>query len=254
MSDPFEPAIARALDAFAVPPLSAGFADRLMERAMAPASLPALPALAVPRRRWRGGWRRGGIVAAGIAAFGLMSAAAAAAGVFGDQLRQTVRSAPVLGPIIATVAPERARPVPKLAAKPRADPPVLAAAPRPAAIDRETVIPPPVISPREVRAQRIADRIERRIAARRALGLPPPRRRIVEKLRALPPDIRAEVVGKLRQARAERRAAITAMSPDERAALRETIRNGREMRRARRAQRWADQANEGVQDVSPTPN
>lgn len=227
---PFDPATARALDAFTVPVLSADFADRLVARALAAPVLPALPPVTAARRGWRRGWRRGGAITAGIAAFGLMSAAAAATGIFGEQVRQHVRSAPVLGIIIASVVPER-----HLVAKPKPAKPVLAKA-------LPKVAPPPVVETAapvipQTRAERITARIERRIEKRRALGLPVRRDLIRQKLRQLPPEERAEVIGKLKAARQERREAIAAMSPDERNALRERLRTLRAERRARREAR-----------------
>ena len=72
MSDPFDPITMRALDAFAVPPLSAGFAERMMARIAANPALPELPPLAAPRRDARGGWRRSGIILASVVAFSLV--------------------------------------------------------------------------------------------------------------------------------------------------------------------------------------
>ena len=87
MSDPFDPVTTRALDAFTVPPLSDSFADRMMARIAASPALPELPPLAPPRRDARGGWRRSGIILASVAAFSLVSAAAAAMGIFGTNIR-----------------------------------------------------------------------------------------------------------------------------------------------------------------------
>ena len=111
MNDPFDAITTRALDAFTVPPLSDGFAERMMARIEASPALPELPPLASPRRDARGGWRRSGIILASVAAFSLVSAAAAATGIFGTNIRATVRAAPVLGTIIASVAPERPKPI-----------------------------------------------------------------------------------------------------------------------------------------------
>ena len=72
-------ALARRLDDFAVPGLSAGFADRVLSAAEArpPATLAPLPQL---RRapRSRRSWRLGRGIAIGVASFGLLATAAAA--------------------------------------------------------------------------------------------------------------------------------------------------------------------------------
>ncbi len=69
--------LARALDDFAVPPLSAGFADRVAAAAQArPAPLPPLRRPVTARRGWRVGQR----LAIGIASFGALATAAAATG------------------------------------------------------------------------------------------------------------------------------------------------------------------------------
>ena len=94
-------ATARALDRLSVPPLSADFADRLVAKALAEDNVAALPPVMTPRRERRGVWTRGRRVIIGAAAFSLMSAAAAATGVFGD----VAKNVPVLGPLIASVAP-----------------------------------------------------------------------------------------------------------------------------------------------------
>jgi hypothetical protein len=210
MSDGFDPLSARALDRFTVPALPADFADRLVTRALATSALPPLPSPA-PRRNARSGWRRSGVILAGVAGLGLMSAAAAATGVFGDAVRVSVRSAPVIRTIIASVTPER----PKVVAKPKPATlakPVVAPATVEAAVVAETlpVMIAPAVSPRrelrrEVIAQRIAERIERRTERRAELGLPPRPIRplaVAPRLRDLPPQDRAVIIDRVRELRA----------------------------------------------------
>lgn len=79
----FPPAIASALDHFAVPALPHGFADRLIERAQLRAGIAALPATRQTDGR---PWRRTSRVIASIAAISLCTAAAAAGGMFGTPL------------------------------------------------------------------------------------------------------------------------------------------------------------------------
>jgi hypothetical protein len=92
MSDtPFPPELRRALDSFAPPPLPADFAERVAEKARQRQTAPDLPHLRRPAPRWR----RAGWIAGGIASLSLVSAAAAATGVFGE---------PVHVPVISQIA------------------------------------------------------------------------------------------------------------------------------------------------------
>ena len=212
MSEPFDPITTRALDAFTVPPLADGFAERMMARIAASPALPELPPLASPRRDARGGWRRSGIILASVAAFSLVSAAAAATGIFGTNIRATVRAAPVLGTIIASVAPERPKPIAVHKVKPvRVVAPVATTAPiiaPPVIAPVETILPPPADLRSERIAQRIANRLERRADRRAEMGLPPrplPRGTMAQKLRQLPPEERAAIRQRVHEIRAERR-------------------------------------------------
>lgn len=294
MSDPeFDPKLRAALDRFTVPPLSEGFADRVTAAALArsqPQSAQpqsAQPQSAQPqpapppqsRAFWRdrrGGWTRTTKLGIGAIALGAMTAAAAATGMLGD----FARSVPVIGPVIASIAPA-----------PKAKPPKPKPAPQPerqaashkAAVDDAggalAPVPPPVLpaTPREqVReriAQRIVHRIEQREARREAMGLPPrpaptaeeirqriarlpPAKRaaLIKRIRRLPPEDRAAILERVREIRGERAGAASIpaapqaddpaaaapvgeatapMTAEERAALREMMREGRERRRER---------------------
>lgn len=77
----FPPHIAAALDRLSVPPLPAGFADRLIARIETAEDVPPLPR---PRPIGGGGWRRSGRIVAIAATLGLATATAAASGIFGD--------------------------------------------------------------------------------------------------------------------------------------------------------------------------
>lgn len=86
MSDPaFTPDMEKALNSYAVPPMPAGFSDRLMARVAsgdtgsATIAIPELPA----RRRTPSPWRRTSRIVGSVALFSLATATAAAAGVFG---------------------------------------------------------------------------------------------------------------------------------------------------------------------------
>lgn len=94
MSDaPLSLELRRALDGFAPPPQAGGFAARALARVEArdAAALPPLPRLA---RRWRSAnpWRRAGLIVGGVASLSLVSAAAAATGVFGEPIHVPVIS------------------------------------------------------------------------------------------------------------------------------------------------------------------
>lgn len=109
MADPIDPALARKLDAFTVPPMPGNFADAVLARAMAlppQSSAPPLPKL---RRPPRTRWWRGGAAGMGIIAAGMISVAAAASGWLGEPIREAVVKAPLIGAVIERVVP-RTRP------------------------------------------------------------------------------------------------------------------------------------------------
>jgi hypothetical protein len=108
--------ISDALDRYAAPPLPQGFADRLIARAEAEVA-PHLPPLR-PTRSFAKAWRRSGIVAGSIGLFGMVTAAAAATGIFGEPVYVPVMSealakvniAPM--PKMAATKPPKAKPAP----------------------------------------------------------------------------------------------------------------------------------------------
>lgn len=218
MSDPrHDPALREMLDAFTVPPLSAGFADRVVAAAANP--LPPLPAPVPSRGGKRARWIRGHRVVIGVVAFGLMSAGAAATAIFGD----VARTIPVIGPLIASVSPVKPQPKPKLAAvaKPKpdeGDPPAVVEEAAPATLP--LTLPEQIAVRRAIRreivAERIAAGLQRRAERREALGLPPspPRpAQIVPILRRIPPADRAAVIQRVREIRQEQRAAELGLPP-----------------------------------------
>lgn len=262
--DPFDPATARALDRFVVPPLSSDFADRVVAEALARHSADALPPVMPARHAARRGiWARGRRVLIGVTAFSLMSAAAAATGVFGD----AARNVPVIGTLIASVAPApkpkpQVKPKPKPAAPAFASPsPVATPDVPPVAVNEpgaDTILPPAVRRQirRELVAQRLVDRIERA----EALGIKPTpqqRAQVAERLAAMPPQQRVALIRRVREIRRERQIAAgeggavqpqaRLLSPDERRQFREEWQRLREERRQRRLQRQAD----GSGDAEP---
>ncbi len=246
MTEWLSPAQDAAMRADTVPPLSAGFANRVM--AALPVERESLPQ-ARPVRERRGGWARASIALMVTAGAGLVSMAAAST-IFGVP----IRNMPVVGTFV-----ERVAPAPKVAAravkpKPKADTPASRPAPVAAPVAEAMVEPAPMMVTRrelqrEVVAQRIADRIDRMQARRREQGLPPaplklnPQMR--ERLKAMPPEDRRALMQRVRDVRRERgtakpaltleqkaarRAAWQQMTPEERQALREK----RAQRRANR--------------------
>ncbi len=87
MAEPaFSPEIEKALDAYAVPPVPAGFSDRLMARIASGDTGAVDTAFALPaaRRKLASPWRRTSRIVGSVAIVSLMTATAAAAGIFGD--------------------------------------------------------------------------------------------------------------------------------------------------------------------------
>jgi hypothetical protein len=169
--------LARALDDYPVPGLSAGFADRVV--AAADARAPALPPLRRPASGGRG-WRLGRRVVIGAACFGALATAAAATGLL-QRFDIPVPSATEVWASITGKEVVAAAPVAP-AVRPAA-PPATALAP--------VTIEGPVDTPEElgeafrrideVRQQRretrrtlTDERIAREIERRRAAGLPVP--------------------------------------------------------------------------------
>ena len=224
MNDPrLDPMTRDALDRFTVPSLSAGFADRVVAAAAAPQPPPARQ---LPRRDRRGDWVRGHRVIVGVVALGLMSAAAAATGLLGD----VARNVPMIGTLIASVAPappEHRIKKAALAKPPLADAvvpltPVFADVPP---IEVGPVLPAPREVRREIVAQRIVDRIERRAERREELGLPshaPRPFQIAPVLRRVPPVERAAIIERVREIRQEQRAA-NPIVPDSSLAMPERV-------------------------------
>lgn len=153
--------LARALDGYAVPDLSAGFADRVL--AAAEAAPAPLPPLRRPRRSARG-WRVGQRLAIGIVSFGALATAAAATGL----LERFDIPVPSAGTVWASITGKS----PAAAAAPA---PVVAAA-KPAAEEVTALAPVQIVGPVDTPEElgeafrRIDEVREGRFAARRALA------------------------------------------------------------------------------------
>jgi hypothetical protein len=176
------------LSDYAVPPLSVGFAERVLAaaEARAPVSAPPLPPLRRAPLRARG-WRLGRGVVIGVVSFGVVASAAAATGML-ERFDITV-------PTAQTVWANLTGTPPAVAAKPSAPRPAQASGAGGAAAVSEAPAPVeiigPVDSPEELaevfrrieavrerrfaaRSERIDQRIAGAIESRRAAGLPLP--------------------------------------------------------------------------------
>lgn len=112
MAEPIDPALARRLDAYTVPPLPSGFADRLVAVALegsSPEVSSAQTALPTLRRPAPRRWLRGGAMGLGAIALGMISISAAAMGYFGEPIRHAVQQTPVVGKVIERVLPRSLR-------------------------------------------------------------------------------------------------------------------------------------------------
>lgn len=162
-----DPALAMKLDAFTVPGLPPGFADRLVAVALEDGSAaPALPPLRRPRARR---WLRGGVTGLGAFAVGMISISAAAMGYLGEPIRHAVSEAPVIGSVIERVIPKAAR-QPKKAAAPH-----LA---KPAPPKVEAALNPVIVE--EAQPARRLTPIERRERIREIMADPEKRRAWIE--------------------------------------------------------------------------
>jgi hypothetical protein len=246
MSDaPFTPEMRRALDSFTPPPLPEGFADRVAARAQQRETSPAAP---LPRlsRRWRSAnpWRRGGWFLGAAAGLGLMSATAAATGMFGEPLQVPVisRIAQSLDIVPAPTASRPAQRAPALAEAGAAP-----ADPVPVRERLDALLDDPDF--------RALPRPERRAELRRTArelvdsGAATPREVVTalrettrERIARMPPERREQIVEAVVQRRAERREAIAEMPPEERQARRQILRERLSELRERRAGRLEQEA------------
>ncbi len=124
MSDDFPAAIKQALDQYQVPPLPAGFSDRLMIRLanQGDATIPAiLHSAATPPPRTRairrtGPWGRSGKILTTITAFSLATATAAASGFLGEPTYVPVISQLLASTKLVADPRSKAPPPPKIVA------------------------------------------------------------------------------------------------------------------------------------------
>lgn len=221
--------LAGALDAFAVPDLPAGFADRVLAAAEARPAAPPLPEL---RRSGAGrahGWRLGRRIAIGMVGFGALATAAAATGL----LERVGLPVPSADKVWASVTGKDAAPAPAVAAAPVAPPPP---DPAPAAL-APVRIEGPIDTPEELaeafrridevrqgrmeaRRQLIDQRIAREKERRAAAGLPVPT-----------PEEEARIRQRIEDERTRREGLIAERIEARREELRERVENGEALTR-----------------------
>ncbi len=218
--------LARALGEGAVPPLSPGFADRVIAAAEAPRPAP----LPVSRRRsgrWSG-WRTGQRLAVGAAGVVALASAAAATGLLQQlaipvpsarivwaSIAGTAKAAPAAAPVPAApplVAEEPAAPEPVGIAGPIDTPEELGEAFRRVDAVRE--------KRREMRRALVDQRIADEIARRRAAGRPEPT-----------PEQLAQVRARIEEAQARRDEAVAAKVQERRAELEKRVAAGEPLTR-----------------------
>lgn len=168
MAEPIDPMLAGKLDAYTVPALPPGFADRLVAAALAEPAPDGgdLPKLRRPAARR---WLRGSVAGLGVIAVGMISISAAAMGYFGEPIRSAVERTPVVGKVIERV-------LPKALHRPKHVAPAKVARPAP-----PPVLPPPLVAPiaDEAPPARLTP-IERRQRMRAILADPEARRAWIE--------------------------------------------------------------------------
>ena len=211
----FPPHIRAALDRYCVPDLPLGFADRLLARADSDQA-PVAPALSIlrPRKTLGSRWRRSGIVVGSVGLFGMVTAAAAATGFFGEPVYVPVVSEALAQANFAPVAPKRVK-----IAKPK----------EAKAVAEKKASSSPTSLP-DVKAERIAE-ARNQI---RAMWRDPEFRRLPKQQR------RAEAKAALRKAMAQ-----GDFNQDE---LIQTLRDLRAERRALRTERKAERADTALSD------
>jgi hypothetical protein len=218
----FPPHIRAALDRYTVPPPPDGFAERLLARAAAGDTSTIAPILPItrPHRSIGGRWRRSGIIVGSVGLFGMVTASAAATGLFGNPVYVPVVSEALAQANIAPVAPKRVK-----IAKPEVVKTVTAKA---------SALPPS--PPPAMKAERIAEARDQI----RAMWKDPAFRRLPKQQR------RAEAKAALREAMA-----AGDFNKDE---LIQTLRDLRAERREQRAQRKSARGVAGIpQHPARTP-
>lgn len=240
MTEPvFSPEINEALNAYVVPPVPAGFAQRLMARIsngdIGPVDVAPMPS---PNRRLSSPWRRTSRIVGSIALFSIATATAAAAGVFGHPVYVPgVSEALIEAKIVESPAPA-IKPKVRIVAEPKA------------------VTPAPV-SPPATGSAAIVSRVSELRSDPEYAKLPPRERmkiagkevrEMVRSGEASREDVRAAVrelaedadpatkeawrkaAADRREKRLESREALRNASPEERAAMLQSLRERRQAR------------------------
>ncbi len=233
----FSPEMEKALDAYVVPPVPAGFSDRFMARITSGDTGTTLQPPS-PRRRTASPWRRTSRIVGSLALVSLATATAAAAGVFGNPVYVPgVSEALIEAKIVEAPAPAIEPKVRKVA-EPKAFTPTPASPPATgsAAIvsrvselrsDPEYAKLPPRerlrVAGKEVREMirsGEADRQDVRAAVRE----------LAEDADPATKEAWREAAADRREKRLERREAMRNASPEERAEMRQALRDRRQAR------------------------
>lgn len=216
----FSPQVRATLDSYAVPPLPAGFADRLLARIDAGDMTTDAPAANLASRFRRGGggaWRRSGRIIGSVAFLSLATATAAAAGFFGNPLYvpgvSEVLAKTELVPSPRTAAPDR---------------PSALASQKPAAVIE------PVQTPPAGGTEAVVSRIEAMRADPRFENLSP-RQKLVITRKEVRTMVRSGEVSR-QEARTAVRTLVQNADPETRAKWREAATARRDVRLERRAQ------------------
>ena len=143
MTEPaFSPEMKQALDAYTVPPMPAGFNDRLMARVASgdTGAVDAATHLPSPRRRAASPWRRTSRIVGSVALFSLATATAAAAGIFGKPVYMPGISEALVEAKIVEAPKPLAKPKVKMVAENKAAPEAPATTTQPPATGSAAIV------------------------------------------------------------------------------------------------------------------
>jgi len=234
----FSPEIEKALDDYVVPPVPAGFSDRLLMRIANGDNGSVDPVVSLPatRRRTASPWRRTSRIVGSIAFLSLATAAAAAAGVFGNPVYVPGVSEALIEAKIVDAPVAVTKPRIRMVAEPKA---VIPSPAQPAATGRAAVVNRVAELRSDPEYAKLPPR-ERLKAARTEV------RQMVRLGEASRQDVRAAVRelaqdtdpatkeawrkagADRRQKRLERREALRNATPEERASMLQTLREQRQ--------------------------
>lgn len=241
MAEPaFSPEMETALDAYAVPPVPAGFSDRLMARIVGADTGVDASAVPIPvaRPRHTNPWRRTSRIIGSVAIFSLATATAAAAGFFGQQVyvpgvsealvEAKIVEAPVLRakPKVKMIAAQKAAAVPAITSPP---PPATGSA---AIVRRVTELrgdPEFATLPPRERMKVAGQEVRKMVRAGEASkqDVREAVRELVQNADPATQEAWRKAAAERREKRLNRREALRNATPEERAAMRQALRERR---------------------------